>query len=229
MADRYTESLFETADVTGSTVAASGEIRVNLGNATTGAGVDADVPILGTYGFSARPPSPDANGAAQAFFVRDGNVRRVLATRDRRWLASSVGQRDEGDVVVWTKSGARVLLDDSTGAIEIRTSGGALLRLADNEFTIQLANGASLTLDGSEFDVSVPTTPVVSGITIDASGVVLAASNTAQQINLDAGSFVTLGLTGGITRPTIPNVENVNIGPGGGITVPSPKVFAASA
>lgn len=226
MADKYTESLFEIADVTGSTVAANGEIRVNLGDGGTGAGIDADVPILGSYGFSARPPSPDANGAAQAFFVRDGNVRRVLATRDRRWLASSLGQRDEGDVAVWTRSGARVLIDDSSGSIEMRTAGGAMFLLTDDEFSISFPNGAILTLNASEFDVSIPTTPDVSSFTINALGVVLAASNTAQQINLDAG-FVTLGLNVGNIRPVQPVNGVVTLGAGPPAFAPSIKVVAA--
>jgi hypothetical protein len=225
--NRHTEGLFEQADATASTSANNGEIRINLGDSTKGTGIDAGVPFWGTDGFLSRPADPDANGAAQIFFVNDGNLRRCIGSRDRRFLAQA-GTIDSGDRVMYSPSGARVRIDDSEGTVEMRTSGGATMVLSDDEFTITLANGATFTLNGSEFDVSVPTL-IPSGITIDATEAVITAKNIGQTINLDANSFVTLGLTAGLTRPFIVSVENVNIGPGGGITVPSPKVFAASA
>jgi hypothetical protein len=57
---------------------------------------------------------------------------------------------------------------------------------------------------------------------------VISTKNLGQTINLDTLTSVTLGLNLGGLRPGLPTVENVNIGPGAGATIPSPKVFAAS-
>lgn len=225
--NRWTEGLIENADVVASTTAANGEIRVNLGNATTRAGIDSNIPFWGIDGFLSRPVDPDANGAAQYLFIVDGNQRIAIGSRDRRNL-SQAGNVDVGDRVIYSPSGVRIQLDDSEQIVKCTVPGGSTMILADDEFSITLAGGATLTLTNSGLEVSIPTT-VPTKFTLDASGAVIDAKNLGQTIHLDANSFVTLGLTGGLTRPTIPSVENVNIGPGGGVTVPSPKVFAASA
>jgi serine acetyltransferase len=106
--------------------------------------------------------------------------------------------------------------------------GGSTFFLDPNEFRVTLASGASLSLTDTGFEVSLPTT-IPTKFTLDSSGAVISTKNLGQTIHLDANSTVTLGLTGGLVRPSIPTVENVNVGPGGGITLPSPRVFAASA
>lgn len=227
MADRFTEGLFETADVVASTLAANGEIRVNVGDATRGTGIDSNIPFWGIDGFLSRPADPSSAGAAQYVFFRDGNQRYGFGSRDRRYL-DQAGELAAGDRVIYSPSGLRILLDDSEEAFVLTTPGGSTLRFSDAGLEITLAGGASINLTDAEFDVSIPTAPLVSGFTIDANGIVLAAANLTQTIHLDAGSFVTLGLTAGLTRPSIVNVENVNIGPGGGLTIPAPKIFAAS-
>lgn len=226
--NRYTEGLLEIADAVASTLASNGEIRVNLGDSTLGTGIDSGVPFWGTDGFLSRPADPTSAGAAQFLFFADGNQRYGIGSRDRRFL-DEAGTLDPGDRVVYTKSGLRLFLDDSEGEFVLTTPGGSELRFSDDGLTVTLAGGASWSLTNSAHEVEIPTTPLASSIALDASGFVVSVPNLSQQANLDAGSFVTLGLTGGLVRPSIPSVENVNIGPGGGITAPSPKVFAASA
>jgi hypothetical protein len=225
--NRHTEGLFDFLDVTGSTLAANGEIRVNLGDSTKGTGADRNVPLWGIDGFLSRPIDPDANGAAQAFFVCDGNQRYVIGTRDRRDIASA-GTLDVGDRVMYTQSGVRILVDDSDHSVRITVPGGGTMYFAFDEFRVSLGSGASLELTDTGFNVSLPTA-IPTEFTLDASGAVISTKNLGQTINLDTLTQVTLGLNIGGIRPGIPTVENVNIGPGGGITVPSPKVFAASA
>jgi hypothetical protein len=136
--NRYTEGLLEHADVVGSTLAANGEIRVNLGDSATGSGIDRSVPFWGTDGFLSRPADPDANGAAQFVFFVDGNQRFAIGSRDRRSL-SEAGTLDPGDRVVYTPSGARIVLDDSVPAIILRVASTCTTTL----------NGTSLDVVGS--------------------------------------------------------------------------------
>jgi hypothetical protein len=225
--NRYTEGLLEHADVVGSTLAANGEIRVNLGDSATGSGIDRSVPFWGTDGFLSRPADPDANGAAQFVFFVDGNQRFAIGSRDRRSLMEA-GTLDPGDRVVYTPSGVRIFADNSEGTIELRTPGGSVMLLSDTEFSVTLVSGAKFELTDTNIEASLPTV-IPTGLFVDSSSCVLSAKNLGQTIHMDAFATVTLGLTGGTIRPFIPTVENVNIGPGGGITIPSPRVFAASA
>jgi hypothetical protein len=224
--NRHTEGLIDFSDVVASTTATNGEIRVNLGDSTTGAGIDRSVPFWGIDGFLSRPLNPDADGAAQYLYFCDGNQRHAIGSRDRRNL-SLAGNIDVGDRVIYSPSGIRIFCDDSEQSITVNVPGGGVLFLADNEFRVTLGNGAQIELTETSFNVSLPTA-IETEFTLNSSGAVISTKNAGQTIHLDANSFVTLGLTGGITRPSIASVENVNIGPGAGATVPSPKVFAAS-
>jgi hypothetical protein len=257
--NRFTEGLLEMADVVASDLARNGEIRVNLGDAGTGSGIGAGVPFWGIDGFLSRPADPTPAGACQQLFVNDGQTRYAIGSRDRRFLpyVPTVGEivgtypgldtsgLDPGDRVIYTPNGVAVVLDRSSNAVTLVSPDGSRARLQDgewsisvggssltltaNSFDVTLANGASLRLNEALFDVSVPTTPQPSGIAVDASGIVLTAKNDPQSMHFDAFGFVTIGLTSGLIRPLTPSVENVNIGPGGGVTVPSPRVYAASA
>lgn len=224
--NRHTEGLFDFLDITGTTLAPNGEIRLNLGNSSTGSGVDRNVSFFGIDGFLSRPIDPDADGAAQAFFICDGNQRYAIGTRDRRNL-DIVGTMEAGDRVVFSPSGVRVHLDDSEQSVECTVPGGSTFFLDPNEFRVTLASGASLSLTDTGFEVSLPTT-IPTKFTLDSSGAVISTKNLGQTINLDTLTKVTLGLNIGGIRPGTPTVENVNIGPGAGATVPSPKVYAAS-
>lgn len=119
--NRYTEGLLEIGDAVASTLASNGEIRVNVGDATLGTGIDSSVPFWGTDGFLARPSDPTAAGAAQFLFYADGNQRYAVGSRDRRFLAQA-GTLDPGDRVVYTSTGVRIHLDASAPAIVLRAA-----------------------------------------------------------------------------------------------------------
>lgn len=224
--NRHTEGLIDFDDVVASTTATNGEIRVNIGNSTTGVGTDRSVPFWGTDGFLSRPLDPDASGAAQYLYFCDGNQRYGIGSRDRRNL-DVAGTVDVGDRVIYSPSGLKVHLDDSEGTVKCTVPGGSTFYLADDEFSVILAGGARLTLTNTGLEVSIPTT-IPTTFTLGSGGAVISATNALQTINFDTYTKVTLGLNLGGLRPGIVTVENVNIGPGAGATVPSPKVFAAS-
>jgi hypothetical protein len=127
--NRHTEGLFEQADATASTLASNGEIRFNLGDSTKGTGIDAGVPFWGTDGFLSRPADPDANGAAQIFFVNDGNLRRCIGSRDRRYLAQA-GTIDPGDRSIYTPTGLRIFLDSSTKTVKVTGTSTTVYKVA---------------------------------------------------------------------------------------------------
>jgi hypothetical protein len=235
--NRWTEGLLEHADVVASTLASNNEIRANIGDATRGTGIDASVPFWGTDGFFSRPAdptvasggdTPSIGGAAQYLFYVDGQNRYAIGSRDRRYL-NKLGQLQPGDRAICTPTGIKIFMSEGDGSIVLSTPQGAEMVLSSSEFTVTFPNGASYSFTPSGVTFHVPTTPLPTEFTLGAGGAVFSTPNPSQQINLDAGMFVTLGLTGGVTRPGIPTVENVNIGPGGGFTIPSPRVFAASA
>ena len=114
--NRYTEGLLEIADVVASDLASNGEIRVNLGDASRGTGIDSRVPFWGTDGFLSRPADPTVavagdtpivGGAVQYLFFADGNQRFAVGSRDRRYL-DRAGTLAPGDRVIYTPRGARV-------------------------------------------------------------------------------------------------------------------------
>lgn len=225
--NRFTEGLMEFADVTASTLASNGEIRANIGDANRGSGIDSNVPFWGTDGFLSRPADADSNGAAQFLFFADGNQRFAIGSRDRRRL-SGLPRLDPGDRLIYAANGMYVHLDASEDRFVFATAGGSTMRFSDDGFVVDLVGGAEMSFTNTAYEVEIPTAPLPSSILLNAAGLVVTAKNLSQQINLDAGSWVTLGLNGGTLRPTIPNVDSVNVGPGAGLTIASTKVFAAS-
>lgn len=125
----YTEGLLEIVDVV-AIESAGGSVRVNIGDASTGSGIDSRVPFWGIDGFLSCPSAPTIapggedptiGGAAQYLVFADGNQRHGLGSRDRRYLAL-VGQLDEGDRVMYSPAGARVFCDNSENVVTIRAS-----------------------------------------------------------------------------------------------------------
>lgn len=234
MALPFADYLTDTADILVST-ADSGEIRVNLGDSVSGAGYDSDVPVWGPDGFLSRPNDPTDAGAAMAFYVTDGNQKRVIGIRDNRF-ASQAGLLDAGDRAIVTDGPARLFLKQVRAAISAYTEmandppagGKGMLFDMDGStgiITIR-CGGAQIIIDGNKGTIS-----------IVASGAAGAASMTLDPVNgislnggvvnLDAG-FVTLGLNSDGSRPVKPAVETVILGAVGQSGVASPKIYGAS-
>lgn len=150
--NRHTEGLIDFLDVTGSTTAANGEVRVNLGNSSTGAGVDRNVPFWGIDGFLSRPADP-SNGAAQYLFFCDGNQRYGIGSRDRRFY-DGLEALDVGDRMIYAPSGIRIRFDDSEQIITHKIPGGTTQSLAVDNFFVALNAGTKIDLDDSTFDVT---------------------------------------------------------------------------
>jgi hypothetical protein len=141
------------SDVVASTTATNGEIRANLGDSTTGSGIDRSVPFWGIDGFLSRPLNPDADGAAQYLFYCDGNQRYAIGSRDRRFF-TGLETIDVGDRMIYAPSGIRIRLDDSEEAIEHRIPGGTTQYLAVDSFFVALNAGTRIELDNSTCDVT---------------------------------------------------------------------------
>lgn len=139
--NRFTEGLLEIGDAVASTLATNGEIRVNVGNATLGTGIDSSVPFWGTDGFLSRPADPTPAGAAQYLFYPDGNQRYGVGSRDRRFL-SQAGTLDPGDRSIYTSTGARIFLDASAPAIVLRVTDGCVATLSATSFDVEGAGSA---------------------------------------------------------------------------------------
>ena len=150
--NRHTEGLIDFLDVVASTTATNGEIRANIGNASTGAGVDRSVPFWGTDGFLSRPADP-SNGAAQYLFFCDGNQRFGIGSRDRRFY-DGLETIDVGDRMIYSPSGIRIRLDDSEQVVETIIPGGTKHYVSADSIFASVASGALLEVGLSHVDVT---------------------------------------------------------------------------
>lgn len=150
--NRHTEGLFDIADVTSSTLAPNGEIRFNIGNASTNGGIDRNVSFWGIEGFLSRPWGP-SGGAAQCLYFCDGNQRYAIGSRDRRFyeLLESI---DEGDRMIHSPTGLRIRLDDSEQAIEMTTPAGNKQYFSSDLAFTKIANGTLLEIGETTIDAT---------------------------------------------------------------------------
>lgn len=108
---RFADHLTGIADVLATDVQ-SGEVRVNLGDAFDGKGIAAGAPMWGQYGFASRPADPTTAdtvtapaGACMAIYYVDGNQKRVLLTRDNRFI-ENIGDLQPGGAVQFNDTGS---------------------------------------------------------------------------------------------------------------------------
>ncbi len=74
-------------DILGSDVY-EGEIRVNIGDhADQDKGFGADAALWQHFGFASRPANADTDGACMALVAVEPNAKRVIATRDNRFVS----------------------------------------------------------------------------------------------------------------------------------------------
>lgn len=175
---RYADHLTSIADVLLSTTD-DGEIRVNLGESTTGEGLDAEVPVWGVDGFVSVPNDPDDDGCAQAVYLVDGNTKRVIATRDNRW-SSKVGAPAAGDRFIVSNCAARVLLKRGKSSVTLYTEnqqdsntsqlidlngadgtttlvcGGALVQMSKDRIVLGVSGGGMLVIDANGVQILGP-------------------------------------------------------------------------
>lgn len=147
----------------------NGEVRCNIGYASTGEGIGANSVMWGVDGFYSMPNGPSDDGRACEALVLDGGDKRwVVATKDVRW-ASKVPNIAPGDRMVASDCDARMMLrreqnqialysaneDDNgstmvidingkTGDLQI-LNGGALIAMTKDSIML-VAGGASIEL-----------------------------------------------------------------------------------
>ena len=223
--NRFAAALLDIADVILSTVT-NGDVRVNIGDSTTNAGVDASVPVFGTDGFVSRPNDADADGAATAIYGFFGDQKIVIGSRDRRY-ASKVGNLLPGDRAIVSKGNARFLLKNARDAVTLYTeaqSGGTsmLVSIDGQAGKVTAAHG----LNKVEIGEKTIELSINGGPAIILDGNTNSITIRANTVNIDGG-FVTLGLLPGGVRPTVLNVQSVLYGVAGQVGVPSQTVLVA--
>lgn len=154
--------------------AATGEVRVNIGNTVDGVGFGAAVPMWGVDGFLSRPNAAAGGKAAQGLYLTQGNSRRVFASRDTRW-PGPFGAMGEGDRAVVSDCDAGLHLDRAANTIALASAGGASVEVGPSSVSLTFA-GCTLTIDAGALTLSYAPSagaPVVSSITINALGVAI--------------------------------------------------------
>jgi hypothetical protein len=224
MANRHADGLLDIADVVATEIR-GGDVRMNIGDATTNAGVGASIPGFGVDGFIARPNDPDGDGAATVLYAQIGDQKVAIGTRDRRY-ADKVGELQSGDRAIVSKGSARFLLKNEKDRLVL--------------YTETQSDGTSMMISASGESEEITLTVGLTGIKISADRIELfinggpsfvldkntGAAITAPSINLDGG-FVTIGLLPGGVRPVAPSVNSVLYGPLGQAGVASTTVLVA--
>jgi hypothetical protein len=119
---RWADHLTGICDILGSQVV-DGEVRLNLGfyeGTTSDLGIGSDCPVWSQAGLVVRPKAPDADGAAMAFYVQDGDQRRVVAIRDSR-ATVKLPDLQEGEMA-WCGFAGQFLRFHSDGGITLFTT-----------------------------------------------------------------------------------------------------------
>lgn len=205
------------ADVLTSTLDASGEIRVNVGDSITGEGIGQEIAVFGVLGLYARPCDSDDSGAAQVLYQSVGHQKRIVAARDNRWIAG-YGQLAAGDVCLASDCDAKIMVKRANNAITIytanETDGGSTMLIDVNG-----VKGNILVLNGGAY-IEIKKDSIVlsaggSMLVVNAKGVATYGPHTA--LNTKSGN---LGVVGGIAPPA--GANSILGGPVGIAGIPAP-------
>lgn len=110
----------DIADVLQSDVE-NGVVSVTIGELTTNEGLGAALGLWGNAdGFVSVPNDPDEDGCAQVLWMQEGQTRRALAVRDRRYSEKG-GALVRGDRAVVSSSAARFFLKNASASISLYT------------------------------------------------------------------------------------------------------------
>lgn len=122
-----------------------GEVRVNIGDGPTGKGYGASIGYWGVDGFLSRPNAPSAAGNAQGWYVTEGQSRRVIASRDTRFVGP-FGDLEEGDRAIVSDCDAGLHLDRSANLIRLKSNGADVVVDGANNKVVITKGLASITL-----------------------------------------------------------------------------------
>lgn len=221
----FADYLTEIADILRA-APVGGDVRINVGDvAAEDEGRGADVAMWGIPGFISIPDPPDADGAAQAILLVDGQETRSIAARDNR-IASKIGEGKFGDRFIVCRRDARVLVKAEDNAVNLYTvneeddgasqmidlrgktgvtlllNGNCMIRQKTDELVVSIADGPTLLMDKDGFQF------------------------TGKTFHVDCAT-VTLGITPLGLRPQ-PGTNNALTGLTGVAAVPSSTVLIAS-
>lgn len=198
----------------------NGEIRVNVGEVTSGVGVGSEYGSWPGY-FITMPDVPDATGADQALTVVDGTTKRVLGFRCNRAVAK-VGEMVPGDSAQLSGGPGRVLIKKEGGVVslysEMDDGTSMVITIDPPNGQIFLGNGKSyIEIKDGEINISVGAHMIsLTEAMIVAFGAVFQTATSATCLG-----FTPDGL------PPVLTANNVLVGPNGAAGVASPSVFAA--
>lgn len=221
----FADHLTEIADILAARPV-GGDVRINVGEvADDSEGRGAEVAMWGIPGFVSIPDPPDADGAAQAILLVDGQETRSIAARDNR-IASKIGEGKPGDRFIVCRADARIIMKPADNAVNLYTvneedngasmmldlrgktgvtlllNGGCMIRQKTDELVISIADGPTLLMDKEGFQF------------------------TGKSFHVDC-STITLGLLPGGLRPQL-GTNNALTGLTGPAAVPSSTVLIAS-
>jgi hypothetical protein len=122
-----------------------GEVRVNIGDAPTGKGYGASIGYWGVDGFLSRPNAPTAAGNAQGWYVTEGQSRRVIASRDTRFVGPFSGL-GEGDRAIVSDCDAGLHLDRAANLIKLQSNEAMITVDGANDKVVITKGLATITL-----------------------------------------------------------------------------------
>lgn len=212
------ETLYDIRDVTASSME-SGDVRVNVGSAITNEGEGSDGPWWANGdGFVSRPNGPGADGACKALFLRHGNKKICIASRDGRY-SSKAGELQPGDRAIVSRGEARFLLKAENDSVTLYTANqqdddsSMMITAVGETGTILIANGgAYIEMKKDKIVMSAGKAMLV----LD--GLTGAASFFASHFAANAKSG-NLGVVGAIPPPT--GVNSILVGATGMAGIPS--------
>lgn len=214
------------ADITTS-VAQDGEVEATLGRVETGKGIARAV-MYGAAPLLYQPNDPDGAGAAQAYYLIDGNTPIVIATRDNRYAALA-GTLKPGDFAVVTGGSARVIGKKESDTIALYAENkkddeqSMLVEVNGKDGTIVCQNGDTtlrMKSGGGTKEIAIA---INGGASISMSGNTIEITAAIVKIN---GGSVSIGLNPGGVPPT-PPLNSALIGPNGQVGVASTSVVIA--
>jgi hypothetical protein len=214
---RFADHLTNIHDVLASSSEA-GDVRVNLGNAVTNAGVASDAPWWANgCAFLSRPADPDAGGACEAFYFFNGPQKVCISARDARYYAKA-GELQPGDSAIVSMGEARFLLKVANDSITLYTANqqdgeaSMLISLIGETGTILTVNGGSYIEQKTD---AIRLSAGGSMLVVDSKGVSAFGPHFAA--NTKSGN---LGVVGVVPPP--PGLASIICGPAGIIGIPAP-------
>ena len=208
----------DIADVLQSDVT-NGVVTVTIGDKATGDGLGADMALWGNAdGFVSVPNDPDADGCAQVLWAQEGQTRRAVAIRDRRYSEKG-GVLKAGDRAIVSSSAARLFLKNAAAALTLYTENqkdgdsSMIFEMNGEKGKIRMVDGkAYLTISKDEILLGVGGTCVK----ITEEGFFLYGKHCA--LNTGGGN---LGVIGPIPPP--PGANSIVAGPAGQVAVASTR------